>query len=196
MARCKLRKLKIQNHRPKISRLPRKVQNRTRRDCLAARKAVRVERRAISKILRQVNNANRKKTKITVTLNDLDSFAKMCRAFSREAAKQQTPLLQSYIQIIDLEIAAIGALAVATTSFQSRTNQVLHATFPAKDIHLSMSLTNITNTVLAILKLVVNGFDTQARALVRMLDERIYQSTLLYSAPQDFELWHEAQSDE
>jgi hypothetical protein len=50
---AKPRERKIGAHRPKISHLPRKIDNRTRKERLADKQAVAAERRAIKKSARR-----------------------------------------------------------------------------------------------------------------------------------------------
>ena len=77
-----------------------------------------------------------------------------------------------------------------------RQKRILLLDFPANDVNLGNCLLNIANTAIAINKLCLEGLDTQARALVRTLDERLLQTPVLFASADDYKRWHEAQSPE
>lgn len=151
-----------------------------------------VERRAIAAALRTFSHEHREVIQNNITLGDIDAFSCLLGQFRSKAHRLQSPRLIRYQTLIYLELAAIGSLSVAASEVGGET-KILQPDFPAKDIHLAGSLTNIVNTALAILRLALDGLDTQARVLVRTLNERIFQVLLLYSSAADFEEWQKAQ---
>lgn len=152
------------------------------------------DHRAISRSLRDFNKANAHLIKERVTLADVTTFPVFLRNRSAASRKQQINYLARHVRFIELAIATIAPLA-ARALVTHGANQILSVTFPGKDIHLGGSLTNIINTSLAIVKLASDGLEAQTRVLARTLDERIYQTMLLYSSPSDFAVWQEAQTD-
>ena len=93
-------------------------------------------------------------------------------------------------EVVDIMAATLGSLALSTMTNKTKNNTVLKKDYPATDWFLHCHITNIVNTLLSIKYLCINGFDTQARSLVRTLDERIYQTLILFSSSDDYELWH------
>lgn len=86
---------------------------------------------------------------------------------------------------------SLGSLAVAA-HHEQKPNQILSGGFVVSDLHLATWLTNIANTALSIVRLCVDGFDTQARCLLRCLQERTKQAIILFYSSADYEIWHKA----
>ncbi|GMR16198.1 MAG: hypothetical protein BMS9Abin31_0511 [Gammaproteobacteria bacterium] len=107
----------------------------------------------------------------------------------QEAIEESNAHFQKKIQLIDYISASLGALSLATLSNTEKVNEVLSKDYPAKDGWFSKQLINVINTMLCIKDLCITGFDTQARALVRILDERIYQTLILLSSAEDYKEW-------
>ncbi len=112
----------------------------------------------------------------------------------KESISDSEPHFVKEVNVIDYISASLGALALGTLNNVEKENEVLAKDFPATDMWLSSHLTNIVNTALSIKDLCLNGFDTQARALVRTLDERIYQALILFSSAEDYRGWKNADS--
>jgi hypothetical protein len=93
-----------------------------------------------------------------------------------------------------LNLLALKAIHVLTGDRRLRV--ILNKRFPARDLALSGALLNIFHTVIAINKLCLEGLDTQARILVRTLDERLMQVPVLFSTPENYKQWHAAQTPE
>lgn len=98
------------------------------------------------------------------------------------------------IDVIDYIAAVLGSLAFFTMENKGKNNILLSNTYPSTDWKFHAHLTDLVNTLLAIKELCINGFDTQSRSLVRVLDERIYQNLILFSNSEDYIAWAEAES--
>ncbi|KJZ16088.1 hypothetical protein TW85_04315 [Marinomonas sp. S3726] len=107
----------------------------------------------------------------------------------QEAIEESNAHFQKEERLIDYISASLGALSLATLGNTIKENEILDINYPATDMWFSAHLTNIINTVLSIKDLCINGFDTQARSLVRTLDERIYQTLILFSSAEDYDAW-------
>jgi hypothetical protein len=98
------------------------------------------------------------------------------------------------IELIDFIAAVLGGLAFFTMANQRNENILLSSTYPSSDWKFHAHLTDLINTFISIKELCLNGFDTQARSLVRVLDERIYQNLILFSSPEDYRVWADGES--
>lgn len=106
-----------------------------------------------------------------------------------ESIKDSKLHFQEEIEVLDYICASLGALAIGTLSNVVKENEVLSKDFPATDYWLSCHITNVVNTALSIKELCISGFDTQARSLIRIFDERILQLLILFSSAEDYEKW-------
>ncbi|MBV1929542.1 MAG: hypothetical protein KUG81_08540 [Gammaproteobacteria bacterium] len=89
------------------------------------------------------------------------------------------------------QISSLSFLALSCCD--DDTAPILRSDHPANDIQLMSHLINIANTENAIYKLCRLGFDSQARILLRDLDERLMQVVVLFSNSEDFEKWQIAE---
>ena len=120
---------------------------------------------------------------------DIELVIKDIYEIKQEAIEESNSHFQKEVRLIDYISASLGALFLATLCNSDKENEILDKSYPAKDMWLGAHLVNIVNTTLSIKDLCLNGFDTQARSLVRALDERIYQALILFSSAKDYELW-------
>ncbi len=79
---------------------------------------------------------------------------------------------------------------------KDKEESILKEDYPANDFQLGCHLIEISNTVISILQLCSNGFDLQARILLRNLEERLMQIIVLFTHNQDFIDWLAAQEVE
>lgn len=105
----------------------------------------------------------------------------------------QNAELNDEITIVNLACLSIGFLAMAAWE-RDEENRILDQDFPAKDLFLATWLTNISNTGRSIVRLSEEGFDTQARMLVRCLHERTRQAIIVLYSGDDYQAWHESDS--
>ena len=111
-----------------------------------------------------------------------------------ESREIQEAYLSDLISAVRVQALSLGALAVASCPAQETDppNKFFRIGFAASDRHLSLWLTNITNTALSIARLCISGFDTQARCLFRCLQERTKQAIILFYSDEDYATWHKA----
>ena len=119
-------------------------------------------------------------------LEGLPEFRKEAQEIAQESFKKE-------IESINQIAALLGSLAFFTMENKSKKNILLSDTYPATDWQFHAHVTDLINTLLSIKELCVDGFDTQARALVRVLDERIYQALILFSSAKDYQIWKNAE---
>jgi hypothetical protein len=93
-------------------------------------------------------------------------------------------------QILSLTFLSLECLK------QNKTGNILREDYPANDYQLSAHLIEISNTQTSILQLCSNGFDLQARILLRNLEERLMQIIILFTHEHDFTNWSSAQESE
>lgn len=110
-----------------------------------------------------------------------------------ESLKDSQKHFKKEIELIDFIAAALGGLAFFTMN-QRNENILLSSTYPSSDWKFHAHLTDLINTFISIKELCIHGFDTQARSLVRVLDERIYQNLILFSSSEGYKKWAEAES--
>jgi hypothetical protein len=130
---------------------------------------------------------------------DLLDLKKEIARGARESKKVASPHLKDTIDDIEICVMAINLLALKcmhALAHDNRLRVILSEKFPARDINLSGALLNICHTSIAINKLCLEGLDTQARILVRTLDERLMQIPILFSTEQNYREWHAAQTPE
>lgn len=140
----------------------------------------------LRRFLRQSDSTASKNFSWNSGLNILNSSVE-------ESRKIQEQELSDELLLVNLACLSIGALAIV--SFDSEGgNKVLSKEFAAKDLFLSTWLTNIANTGRSIVRLCEDGFDTQAKMLVRALHERTRQAVILFYSDEDFEKWHDPDS--
>lgn len=109
----------------------------------------------------------------------------------KEANNDSEKHFKKEVEAIEVIASTLGSLALSAMT-NTKSNKILKKQYPASDWFLHCHITNIVNTLLSIKYLCINGFDTQSRSLVRTLDERIYQTLILFSSNDDYELWHKA----
>lgn len=127
--------------------------------------------------------------------NGIDDVISELDVFRNEANEEAQRHFKTEIELINFIVASLGSLAFATLYKESSPsdNRIIDKEFPATDMWFSNHLTNLVNTILSARDLCVNGFDTQARSLVRMIDERIHQILILFSSPNDYKTWKETE---
>lgn len=151
-------------------------------------------RREISSILRFFNKRYSLKGERRVSLKSFDSFFSRISKSHRKSGAEIEKHYPDELYILQLHLTEFGSLTLAANQHSEKKNKILSEEFTGKDIHLCALLNNISNTATAAISLVKQGFDTQARVLLRTLDERIYQCLVLLSSSEDIEQW--AKSEE
>lgn len=128
---------------------------------------------------------------------NLCELQKLIQLQARESRKKSKSYIQEIIDDIDLSLICLTGIAIpcVLNTSESPSPRILISGFPAKDINLGNCLINIINTAISINKLCQEGLDTQARVLVRTLDERLLQTPILFSNAEDYQKWHEAETD-
>ena len=111
-----------------------------------------------------------------------------------EALEDSKKYFSGEIELINYMAATLASLAFFTMENKSDKSILLSEAYPASDWNFHSHLTDLINTFLSIKELCINGFDTQARSLVRVFDERIYQNLILFSCPEDYKSWKNAKS--
>lgn len=94
-----------------------------------------------------------------------------------------------------LPVATLCYLTLAANRPQGE-KKILRSDFPANDFQLACLLTRIVNSSICVIQLVRDGFNTQARILVRSLDESLYQTLILLSDASDYEAYLKVESTE
>lgn len=133
-------------------------------------------------------------TKMSEEKQDLSWLLSGLPEMKEEALEESQKHFQKEIDAIDYIAALLGGLAFFTMENQSKNNILLSNSYPSSDYKFHVHLTDLINTLLSIKELCINGFDAQSRALVRVLDERIYQNLVLFSSSEDYIKWAEAES--
>ncbi|HXU92711.1 MAG TPA: DUF5677 domain-containing protein [Gallionella sp.] len=130
----------------------------------------------------------------------LDEFF---RFISKSHKHPGTAIDKHYLEeifLINLLLVTFGSLVLltrkGTPNGAEDENVILRKDFAGKDIHLCSFLNNICNTATAAMNLIKQGYDTQARILIRTLDERIYQCMVLFASSEDYENWGKAEEQE
>ena len=91
-----------------------------------------------------------------------------------------------------LPVATLCYLALAANRLKGEPKIISHD-FPANDFQLACLLTRVINTAICVIQLVRDGFNTQARILVRSLDESLYQTLILLSDAGDYSAYHKVE---
>ncbi len=155
-------------------------------------------RKITSAILREFNKEHELKGELKLHLKHIDQLSKFVNTGHDNDKYAISKHYSVELNILDLILSSLGALALAsaTTGAAENENRILHKEFSGSDIHLCGFLTNICNTAVSAIKLVKQGFDTQARILVRTLDERMYQCLVLFFSSEDYNHWDNAEDQD
>jgi hypothetical protein len=98
------------------------------------------------------------------------------------------------VYVANLAIVALSYLALEAFKHRDGDRNIFLASdFPANDFQFACNITNIANSGLCVLHLARDGFDTQARILLRSLSEAIYQTLIVFSTASEFTEYHAAQ---
>jgi hypothetical protein len=152
-------------------------------------------RSAASAVLREFNKSQRCDGPQRVTLRKIDSVLQFFRSGPKEAGSALSSRHETEIELCRYNIATVALLSIVARQSEHG-HEILGKDFPANDSNLCGFLANISNTAQAALLLVINGLDTQARVLLRTLDERIYQAIILFHSAQDYKIWHAGESSD
>ncbi len=156
-------------------------------------------RKSLTNICKSFSNQHKLNGQARITRTQLIEFQKLIGKNAQNAKRTSKPYIEEIIGDIDLFIICLTSLAsscMEVIKTSEKRNKILLSDFPAKDINLGNCLLNISNTTVAINKLCLEGLDTQARVLVRTLDERLIQTPILFASKDDYEKWHKAESPE
>lgn len=126
-------------------------------------------------------------------LLDWNGARKILKQSIIESEKIQSRWVAGEISCLQASAFSLGCLALAA-NFEGP-NRILKKDYVAKDLYLANWLINISNTCLAIIRLCSEGFDMQARMLVRCLHERVRQAIILFYSGEDYEIWHSVFDD-
>lgn len=152
-------------------------------------------RQDISKYLKSFNKRNNLKGEESVHLRDVDDLFTWIDSRPKESRLEAKHYIESEALHVRLHILSLVML-IASCAKSNEENNIISQDHPAQDIHLCGLLNNICNTATSALHLIEMGFDTQARILARTLDERIYQTIILFESSTDYMQWKEAESPE
>lgn len=152
-------------------------------------------RKSLIKVFRDFSDEYQLRGDRRVVLSSVKSFFKTIDSFKQDARNESREHLSDFVNDIKFCIAGLGFLAmyIELGKQERLTNIVLRQDFSAKDTFLYAGLANIVNTSISIVDLSMNGFDSQARMLLRSLDEYALKIPVLFSCADDFNAWHQAQ---
>lgn len=114
--------------------------------------------------------------------------------FKEESIDESRKQFKNEVDLIDFIAAVLGSLAFFTMKNKTENNLLISDSHPSTDWKFHAHITDLINTLLSIKELCINGFDTQARSLVRVFDERIYQNLILFSSSEDYVVWETSES--
>lgn len=148
----------------------------------------------ITEALRIFNEKHSLSSDNAVTLDHFKEAKQVLTDWPIEANKVSQQELGQIVIHIETTILALGSLSASALE-NKNANQILKTDYSAKDMFLGNYLINICNTAMCICRNACDGFDTQARILVRALDERLYQAILLFYSESDYALWHKTDDE-
>lgn len=152
-------------------------------------------RQYTSKYLREFNKTNNLKREESVKLREIDDLLTWIDSGPKESKLEAKPYIKNEVTHIRLHILS-SAMLIASCAKNNEEDNIISQNHPAQDIQLCGFLNNICNTAASALHLIEMGFDTQARILARTLDERIYQTIILFESSTDYMEWKEAETPE
>ncbi len=150
-------------------------------------------RKSISNCLRQFRRENPSHHKLL--LRDIDSHLSAFDSLKLDSRRLSSRFLTDALYLANLHITPICFLALASNKNKGE-SEIVRDDFPANDFQLACQLTRIANTSVCIVQLVRDGFDTQARILLRSLNESVYQLLILFSDAADYQIYQGATSVE
>lgn len=157
-------------------------------------------RKAVSALLKDFNTHFKLKSEDRLNLKGLDEYFKFITRTYRRPGKDIDNHYSEELFLINLYLMCFSSLVLAakenTPNGALDANVILREDFSGSDIHLCGFLNNICNTANASVNLIKQGYDTQARVLVRTLDERIYQCMTLFASSEDYEKWDDAEDQD
>lgn len=130
-----------------------------------------------------------------MTLRELDSHLSTFDTIKAEAKKLTAKHMETESFLAKLPVACLCYLTLASNRSQAE-RKIIRGDFPANDFQLACLLTRIVNSSVCIIHLVRDGFNTQARILVRALDESMYQTLILLSDAADYEAYKRVETVE
>lgn len=144
----------------------------------------------IDKSFRRSNRELRSVHKMS--LRELDQHLTTFDSIKRDAKKLSVKHLDGEMFLAKLPVATLCYLALAANRPKDEP-KIIARDFPANDFQLACLLTRVINTSICIIQLIRDGFNTQARILVRSLDESLYQTLILLSDPGDYAAYHKVE---
>lgn len=151
-------------------------------------------------MLRGFNNHHALSGKARLNLKSFDEYVRFINDAYYHPSKVIENNCPDHLLVINLYLISLSSVAVSaikgTPNGVQDKNVLLKTDFSGSDIHLGSFLNNICNTTSAAISLIKQGYDTQARVLIRTLDERIYQCIVLFSSSSDYEKWDEAEDQD
>lgn len=151
-------------------------------------------RKLASELFRRFNKDFELKGQERINLRTLDSSMRLLKHFPDESEREISLEYKDEIELCKLNIVVIALLSIISRDTEDE-KPILNESFPANGSNLCGFLANISNTAQSALILILKGFDTQARILLRTLDERILQAIVLFNSEQDYEAWHAGESE-
>lgn len=151
-------------------------------------------RKLASEVFRRFNEDPELKGKERINLKTLDSSMRLLKHFPDESEQEISLRYKDETELSKLHILVIVLLSIISRDAEDE-NPILNTSFPANGNNLCGFLANISNTAQSALILILKGFDTQARILLRTLDERILQAIVLFNSEQDYETWHAGETE-
>ncbi|AKR42052.1 hypothetical protein [Methylophilus sp. TWE2] len=156
-------------------------------------------RKSLANVCKQFSNKHTLVGEDRITRATISDIQKYMERNARNVKKTTKLHIQEIATDIDLQIICLTSLAITCLESwqeQKKRRKIVMEDFPANDMNLGGCLLNIANTAMAINKLCLEGLDTQARVLVRTLDERLMQTPILFASKEDYKEWHKAESPE
>lgn len=151
-------------------------------------------RKIASETFRRFNKKFELKGQKRINLRTLDSAISLLKHFPDESEQEISLEYKDEIELCKLNTLVIALLSIISRDSEDE-KPILNKSFPANGSQLCSFLANIANTSQSALILILKGFDTQARILLRTLDERILQAIVLFNSEQDYKTWHAGESE-
>lgn len=159
------------------------------------RKQIAITLKQIQKYMKDITDKE-----IKLTLRDLDDIGKLVIERHNNSKKKINQYMKSEISLSFLGIVCIAhfSLAINQKEDSSRplpSSWIKSEQQPDPNYIISNLLVHVTNHSLAILKLVCNGLDPSARALLRVLNELSWLTIILSADRDKIVLYHKAFQD-
>lgn len=149
-------------------------------------------RKVATQVLEQFNNSLGQE--VSLCLSELDEFIDSFEELRQDSREECLQHLADEVFLTNISIACVAFLTLE--ALRERQNKLFDSSFPANNTHLIGNLTFIANTGICVSRLCQEGFDTQARILLRSLSESIYQTLIVFSSAEDFEQHLKAETPE